>query len=172
MTTNGTTGDHPREDSPQSDGPGIRDSGITTVGYSSTPAHTGTDSKEESGSDMANKSQLSQRFQLAQKSADLSTCSRSGVSQPPSDPRDFQDAESDQAKNPHTTCGRTEKIADSSEESLFTKLTRPVRQVNLISGLESSDASLDQRSQRQDLTIRLANNSDTPQPRKKSFSEV
>ena len=41
MITNGTTGDHPREDSPQSDGPGIRDTGITTVMSSSTLEDTG-----------------------------------------------------------------------------------------------------------------------------------
>jgi len=150
MTTSGTTGDHPREASPQSDGLGFRDTGITMAGYSSTSASTGTDSKVESGSDMANKSQLSQRFQLAQKSADLSTCSRSGVSQPPSDQRDFQDVELDQAESPHTTCGKTKRHANSSEEDSLTKHTRPVRQADLISGLESSDASPDQKSPRED----------------------
>ena len=150
MTTSGTTGDHPREASPQSDGLGFRDTGITMAGSSNTLASTGIDSKEESGSDMVNKSQLSQRFQLAQKSADLSTCSRSGVSQPPSDQRDFQDAELDQAESPHTTCGKTKRHANSSEEGLLTKLTRPVRQADLISGLESSDASPDQKSPRED----------------------
>ena len=104
MITNGTTGDHPREDSPPSDGPGIRDSGITTVGYSSTPAHTGTDSKVESGSDMADKSQSSQRFQLAQRFADHSSCLRNGDSQLLSESRLSQDAKSELVEWPLGTC--------------------------------------------------------------------
>jgi len=150
MTTSGTTGAHPREDSPPMAGPGIRDSGITTAGYSSTTETTGTDSKVENGSDMVDKSQLSQRFLLAQKSADLSISLKSGASQLPSDLRLSQDARSVLVEHLHTTCGKTERHAISSEESLCTKNTKPVRQEDLISGLESLDASKVQYFPRED----------------------
>jgi len=49
MITSGTTGDHPSTDSPLKDGPGIRDTGITTDGYSSTSKDTGIDSSQKNG---------------------------------------------------------------------------------------------------------------------------
>ena len=141
MTTNGTTGDHPREDSPQSDGPGIRDTGITTVMSSSTLEDTGTDSRATSGSDMELLFQSSQRPQEEPRFADLSTCSRNGDSHPLLEPRHFQDAELDQERAQFTTCGKTERIADSLEVDSLTKSTPSVKLANLTSGLELSDAS-------------------------------
>ena len=114
MTTNGTTGAHPREDSPQSDGLGIRDTGITTVMSSSTPEDTGTDSRATSGSDMELPYQSSQRPPEVKRSVDLSICSRSGDSQDHSVLQDFQDARSDQEGAQSTTCGKTMQTVDSS----------------------------------------------------------
>ena len=150
MTTSGTTGAHPRVASPPMDGPGIRATGITTAGSSSTTEDTGIDSKVASGSDTESKSQSSQPSQEVQRSADLSINSRNGASQSHLDPRLSQDAESDQAERPPTTCGKTEKHADSLVEDLSTKSTRPVNQEDHISGLESSDASKVQSSPRRD----------------------
>ena len=120
MTTHGTIGAHPREDSPPTDGLGIRVSGITTAGYSSTMENTGIDSKVESGSDTVKPSQLSQRLQLDQRFADLSINSKNGASQPHSDPRDSQDAESELVEKLPTICGKTEQPVSSSVESLST----------------------------------------------------
>jgi len=139
--TSGTTGDHPREDSLQLDGPGIRDSGITTVMSSSTLEDTGTDSRATNGSDMELPFQSSQRPQEEPRFVDLSTCSRNGDSHPLLDPRHFQDVELDQERAQFTTCGKTERIADSLEVDSLTKSTPLVRLASHISGLELSDAS-------------------------------
>jgi len=139
--TSGTTGDHPREDSLQLDGPGIRDSGITTVMSSSTLESTGTDSRAKSGSDMDLPFQSSQRSQEEPRSVDLSTCSRNGDSHPLLEPRLFQDAKLDQERAQFTTCGKTEKHADSLVVDSLTKSTPSVKLANLTSGLELSDAS-------------------------------
>jgi len=141
MTTSGTTGDHPREVSPQSDGTGFRDTGITEAMSSSTSEDTGTDSRATSGSDMELPSQSSQRSQEVKRSADLSLCSRSLDSQAPSVKRLFQDAELEQEEKLSTTCGKTELHADSSEEDSSNKSAPSVRLEDHISGLESSDAS-------------------------------
>jgi hypothetical protein len=141
MTTNGTTGAHPREDSPQLDGLGTRDSGITTAGSSNTTEVSGTDSRDISGLDTELPFQSSQQYQEARKSADLSTCSRSGDSLPPSDPRLFQDAELDQEEAPSTTTGKIELPVTSLEVNSFTKRTLSVKLADPISGLELSDAS-------------------------------
>ena len=148
--TNGTTGAHPREDSPLTAGLGIKDSGITTAGSSNITKVSGTDSRDTNGLDMDLPSQSSQRYQEAQKSADLSTCSRNGDSQAPSVPSLFQDAELDQEEAQSTTCGKTEPPVSSSEVDSFTKSTRPVRLASHISGLELSDASKVQSSPRRD----------------------
>jgi hypothetical protein len=148
--TNGTTGAHPREDSPLTAGLGIKDSGITTAGSSNITKVSGTDSRDTSGLDTELPSQSSQRYQEAQKSADLSTCLRSGDSQALSVPSLFQDAELDQEERQSTTCGKTDQPVNSSVEDLFTKSTRPVRLEDLISGLELSDASKVQSSPRRD----------------------
>jgi len=150
MTTNGITGAHPREDSPPTAGPGIRDSGITTAGSSSTNTEDGTDSRDTNGSIMVLESQSSQRFQEAERSADLSTYSRSSDSQAPSVPRDFQDAELDQEEAQSTTTGKTEVPASSLEVDSFTKRTLSVKKVDPISGLELSDAFKAQSSPRRD----------------------
>jgi len=150
MTTSGTTGAHPREDSPPADGLGIKDSGITTAGSSSITDPTGIDSKVENGSDMVELSRLTQPHQEARKSADLSTCLRSLDSQVSFHKRPCQDARLDQEEAQSTICGKIEQPVDSLEEDLLTKNTEPVRLANHISGLESSDVSKVQSSQRRD----------------------
>ena len=49
MMANGTTGDHPRKDSPPQDGPGTRATGIMEDMSSNTSKANGTDIKEENG---------------------------------------------------------------------------------------------------------------------------
>ena len=148
--TNGTTGAHPREDSPLTAGLGIKDSGITTAGSSNITKVSGTDSRDTSGSNTEAKFQLTQLSQEAQKSADLSTCLRSLDSQALSVPSLCQDVELDQERKQPTTCGKTDQPVISLEVDLHTKSTKSVRLENLISGLELSDALEVQSSPRRD----------------------
>ena len=141
MIISGTTGAHPREDSLPWDGPGIRVSGIITAGSSSTKNTCGTDSRHTNGSNMVEPSRLTQPHQEAQRFADHSTCSRSGASQLPSDPRLSQDAKSELENPPYGTCGKTDQTVDSSVVNLFTKRSSSVKQADLISGLRSLDVS-------------------------------
>merc|ERR1712167_456212 len=113
MMASGTTGAHPRTDSPPLDGPGTRATGIMVDTSSSTSMVCGGDSKARDGSNTEAESQPSQVSQEVQESADLSTSLRSGDSQPLSDRRDSQDAELVLVREPNTTCGRTTKPADS-----------------------------------------------------------
>jgi len=114
MITSGTTGDHPSTDSPLRDGPGTRDSGITTDGYSSTSKVCGGDSRDTSGSNTQELSLSTQLHQEAQRFADHSSCLRSGDSQLPSEPRLSQDAKSELVKLPYGICGKTDQTVDSS----------------------------------------------------------
>merc|ERR1711981_284371 len=152
---NGTTGAHPRTDSPPSDGPGTRATGIMVAMSSDTIEACGSDSKAGNGSNTEAVFQPSQVSQEVQESADHSISSSHGDSQPPSPKRDFQDAESDKEEKLATTCGKITEPADSLEENLCIKLTGPVRLVSHMSGRESSDVSKDQSSQERDSTTKL-----------------
>jgi len=150
MITSGTTGDHPSTDSLPRDGPGIRDSGITTDGSSNMRNTCGSDSKDTNGSNMLKPLKSTQLHQEAQRFADHSTCLRNGDSQPPSELRLFQDAKSELENLLSGICGKTELTADSSVVNLFTKESRSVRLEDLISSLKSLDASKVQSSPRRD----------------------
>ena len=114
MIKSGTTGDHPSTDSPLKDGPGIRDTGITTDGYSSTSKDTGIDSRQENGLNTQEQLILTQHHQEVNQFVDHSSCLRSGDSQLPLEPRLSQDAKSELVKVPNGTCGKTEETVDSS----------------------------------------------------------
>ena len=73
MMISGTTGVHPRMDSPPTAGPGIRATGIMTDTSSNMTTALGTDSKARSGLSMVTKSQLSQKDQEVHRSADHSS---------------------------------------------------------------------------------------------------
>jgi len=150
MTTSGTTGAHPREDSPHPDGLGCRDTGITTAGSSNTLEKTGTDSRATSGSDMDLPSRSIQLHPEVKRSADLSECLRSLDSQDHSVLRDFQDARSEQERAQSSTCGKIERHADSLEEDSQCRSAASVRLAGHISGLESSDVLEVQSSPRRD----------------------
>jgi len=150
MITSGTTGDHPRKDSLQLDGPGIRDTGITTDGYSSTLEDTGIDSRQKNGLNTQEKLILTQHHQEVNQFVDHSSCLRSGDSQLPLEPRLSQDAKSELVKLPYGICGKTEQTVDSSVVNWFTKRSRHVRLVDLISGLRSKDVSEVQSYPRRD----------------------
>merc|ERR1711990_897628 len=69
----GTTGDHPRPDSPEVAGSTTRATSITADMSSNSSEACGTDSKAESGSNTERRSHSSQVSQEDQESADLST---------------------------------------------------------------------------------------------------
>lgn len=73
MMRNGTTGAHPRADSPRVDGLGTVATGTIVVMSSNTRKAFGIDSKLKNGSGMAPEFQLTQEFQEPQESVDPST---------------------------------------------------------------------------------------------------
>jgi len=150
MTTDGTTGAHPSQDSRPSDGPGTRDTGITTVGSSNTSIIHGGDSSPTSGLSTQEPSQSSQSHQEAQRTADNSGCSRKQESQPPSHLELFQDAKLDQERKPYGTCGKTIRAVNSLVERKFIKSWLSVRLENHMFGLKSEDVSKVQSSTRRD----------------------
>lgn len=93
----------------------------------------------ENGFTTLPKSPSIQESQEEKESVDLSTFLKNTDSQPPSEPRDFQDAQSDKEGEPHTTCGRVMPHADSlvEDSSMFTP--RSVRVERNTHGPESSD---------------------------------
>lgn len=72
MVTLGITGAHPRMVSPPKDGPGIRDSGITTAGSSNTSNTNGSDGRTCTGSTTLTESILTHHHQSAKRFADHS----------------------------------------------------------------------------------------------------
>merc|ERR1712167_22303 len=115
MMASGTTGAHPRTDSPLLDGPGTRATGIMVDTSSSTSKASGGDSKARDGSNSDPESEPSQESQEVQESVDHSTSSRNGDSQPPSLAGNTQDAELVPERELSTTCGKTTEHASSSE---------------------------------------------------------
>lgn len=114
----GITGAHPREDSLDMDGPGIRATGITTVMSGDTLVENGGDSKAEDGSSMVAESQLVQRNQEATNtSADHSTSSPRRELQLLWVSGEFHVAELEDL----FTCILTMQVASSLEERKFTR---------------------------------------------------
>jgi hypothetical protein len=139
MLVNGTTGDHPRLDSPEEDGPSTRATGIIVDTSSNSSEETGTDSKERNGSNTDPEFHSNQASQEDQRSADHSMSSRNTDSQPPFLPEDSLDVKLVEEEEPLSTCGRIMPHADSLEEDSCTTDSRSVKLEDHTVGQELPD---------------------------------